>query len=152
MATTKKTATTDSGYEGFTAEERDAMKQRAKELKASTKRGGAKTDPEPEVLAKIAEMPEDDRVIAERVHALIKENVPDITPRLWYGMPAYARDGKILCHFQPAPKFKTRYPTLTFSDQAALDDGHVWPVSFAITRLDKADEARLAELIKRSVA
>src|SRR6516165_12358400 len=130
-------------YEGFTEDERDAMKQRAKELKASGRRGSRadKADGESEVLAKIAEMPEPDRVLGERLHALIKASAPNLSPRLWYGMPAYAKDGKIVCHFQPAQKFKTRYATLGFSDQANLDEGTIWPVAFALAELTAADEA-----------
>lgn len=152
MSTTKKTTTTtgQKSYDGFTDEERSAMKERAKELKASTKRG-AKADVESEVLAKIAEFAEDDRVMAERLHAVIKANAPVLTPKLWYGMPAYARDGKVVCHFQPASKFKTRYAMLCFSDQASLDDGAIWPTSYALTTLTADVEARIGELVKRAV-
>ena len=150
MSTTKKTTATagQKNYDGFTDEERSAMKERAKELKA--KRGG-KADTEAEVLAKIAELTEDDRVIAERLHAVIKANAPDITPKLWYGMPAYARDGKVVCHIQPASKFKTRYAMLCFSDQAALDDGAVWPTSYAVTTVTAKVEATIVALVKQAV-
>ena len=133
---------------GFTAEERAAMRERAKELKAAK----GKADGESDVLAKIAEMPKADRVMAERLHAIVKATAPDLTPRTWYGMPAYAKDGTIVCHFQPAQKFKTRYPTLGFSDKANLDDGTMWPVAYALTKLTKADEARIAALVKKAVS
>ncbi|GIH19460.1 iron chaperone [Rugosimonospora africana] len=151
MPTTKNTTAAKSQkHDGFTDEERGAMKERAKELKSA--RRGAKTDTEGEVLAKIAEMAKPDRVLAERVHALIKKNAPVLTPKLWYGMPAYARDGKVVCHFQPATKFKTRYATLGFSDEAKLDEGAVWPTSYALTELAAGDEARIAALVKQAVS
>ncbi|MGC0418272.1 iron chaperone [Embleya sp. AB8] len=146
-------ATTDeTKYDGFTPEERSAMKDRAQELKAASRRGtrGAKADPEAEVLAKIAEMPEADRVLAERIHAIVRAEAPDLAPKLWYGMPAYARAGKVVCFFQSAEKFKSRYATLGFSDQAHLDDGTMWPTAFALTKPTTADEARIAELIKKA--
>ncbi|MEU4103105.1 iron chaperone [Streptomyces tanashiensis] len=139
----------DKSYDGFTAEERDAMKEHAKELKA-TKRRGAKADTEPDVLAKIAEMGDADRALAERFHALVKENAPGLTAKLWYGMPAYARDGKVVCFFQSAEKFKARYATVGFSDQAALDEGTLWPTSYALTDLDPATEKSLAALVARA--
>jgi uncharacterized protein YdhG (YjbR/CyaY superfamily) len=141
---------TTKNYDGFTTEERSAMKERAKELKA-TKRG-AKADTEGEVLAKIAELTDDDRVIAEGLHALIRTNAPALTPKLWYGMPAYARDGKVVCHIQPASKFRTRYAMLCFSDQAALDDGAVWPTSYAVTTLTAAAEKKIAGLLRQAVS
>ena len=149
-STTAKTKT----YEGFTAEERDAMKQRAQELKASGRRGSrpAKADGASEVLAKIAEMQEPDRVMGERLHALITASASDLWPRLWYGMPAYAKGGKIVCHFQPAQKFKTRYPTLAFSDAANLDDGTMWPTSYALTKLTAANEARITALVQKAAS
>jgi uncharacterized protein YdhG (YjbR/CyaY superfamily) len=148
------TAARDKTYEGFTAEERAAMKDRVQELKAAGRRGAraAAADGESEVLAKFAEMPESDRALGERLHALIKATAPALEPRLWYGMPAYALDGKLVCHFQPAQKFKTRYATLGFSDNANLDDGAMWPVAFAVTKLTAADEARIAALVTRAVA
>ncbi|MEV0643674.1 DUF1801 domain-containing protein [Phytomonospora sp. NPDC050363] len=146
----KDTAPTEK-YDGFTVEERDAMKDRAKELKAAKGKGKSK-DTEPEVLAKLAEMPGGDRAIGERLHAVIRANAPELAPRLWYGMPAYAKNGKVLCHFQPAQKFKTRYATLTFSDEAALDEGSMWSTSFALPELTAADEARIGELVKKAVA
>ncbi|MFI7143794.1 iron chaperone [Nonomuraea sp. NPDC050022] len=151
-----KTATAateaDKKYDGFTDEERSAMKERSKELKATARRGSrsAKADGESEVLAKLAEMSEPDRATGERLHAIIKANAPELSPKLWYGMPAYARDGKIVCFFQPAQKFKTRYATLGFNDQAYLDDGTVWPTAFALTTLTAEDEARIGELVKRA--
>lgn len=152
MATTTKTAQNAKTYEGFTDAERDAMKERAKELKASARRPrGAKVDTEAEVLAKLAEMPLADRVVGEKLHALIKAGAPELSAKLWYGMPAYAKDGKIVCHFQPADKFKTRYAMVCFSDAARLDDGDLWPTSFALPQLTAAGEKKLAALIKQAV-
>src|SRR5687768_5564607 len=134
---------------GFTDEERAAMRERARETKAA--RG--KADGESDVLAKIAEMPDSDRAIAERLHALIRASAPDLKPKTWYGMPAYANeDGKVVCHFQSAQKFKSRYATLGFSDQANLDDGAVWPTSFALKELNAAEEEQIAALVKRAVS
>ncbi|WP_188192340.1 iron chaperone [Nonomuraea sp. SYSU D8015] len=129
------------------------MKEHAQELKTAARRGSraAKADGERDVLAKIAEMAEADRVIAERVHAIIKASAPTLSPKLWYGQPAYAKDGKIVCFFQPAAKFKTRYATLGFNDPAQLDDGTMWPTAFALTELTAAGEARIGELVKRAV-
>ncbi|MGC5013008.1 iron chaperone [Streptosporangium sp. DT93] len=140
-------------YEGFTDEERDAMKERARELKTSARRGsrGAKADVEGEVLAKITEMEEDDRVIAQRLHDIIRAEAPDLSPKLWYGMPAYARDGKVVCFFQSAHKFKTRYAVLGFNDLANLDEGTMWPTAFALTELTADDEARIGELVRKAV-
>jgi uncharacterized protein YdhG (YjbR/CyaY superfamily) len=139
---------------GFTNEERAAMRERAKELKTAARRGarGGKADGESDVLEKIAEMPKSDRVIAERLHALIKATVPGLSPRTWYGMPAYAKDGKVVCFFQSAQKFKARYATFGFSDQANLDEGAMWPTSFALNELTAADEARIAALVKKAVS
>jgi uncharacterized protein YdhG (YjbR/CyaY superfamily) len=133
---------------GFTAEEKAAMRERAREAKATA----SKADAEREVLAKIAEMPKADRVIAERLHALVKANAPDLSPRTWYGMPAYARDGKVVCFFQSAQKFKTRYATLGFSDRANLDNGAMWPVAFALKGLTAAEEKKIAALVKKAVS
>ncbi len=133
--------------EGFTDEERAAMKNRVKEMKA-----GADTEGESAVLAKIAEMPEPDRAMGKRLHAVIKASAPALSPRLWYGMPAYAKDGKAVCFFQPAQKFKTRYATLGFNDPAHLDEGTMWPVAFALTKLTAADEARIGALAKKAVS
>lgn len=156
--TTKKTArrATDAGKAstGFTDEERAAMKERAQELKTSARRGSraSKADGESDVLAKIAEMSEPDHVMAERVHAIIKASAPDLAPRLWYGMPAYAKDGNIVCFFQDAQKFKSRYATLGFSDKANLDEGTMWPSAFALKELTAADEARIGALVKKAVS
>ncbi|MCI0686395.1 MAG: DUF1801 domain-containing protein [Sporichthyaceae bacterium] len=141
-------------YEGFTDEERGAMKERAKELKTTARRGtrSAKADGESDVLAKIAEMSDSDRAMAERIHAVIKASAPDLSPKLWYGMPAYAKDGKIVCFFQSADKFKSRYATFGFNDVAKLDDGSMWPTAFALTRLTTADEKRIAALVKQAVS
>ncbi len=135
---------------GFSAEERAAMKEYAQERKAATRSGprADKADGEADVLAKIAEMAEPDRAMAERVHAIIRAVAPGLAPRLWYGMPAYARDGNVVCFFQDARKFKTRYATLGFSDKANLDDGTMWPTTYALLELTPADEARIAELVK----
>jgi uncharacterized protein YdhG (YjbR/CyaY superfamily) len=139
--------------DGFTDEERAAMKERARELRASGRRGphAGEADAENELLAKIAEMPESDRATAEQLHAIIKASAPDLSPKLWYGMPAYAKDGKVVCFFQSAQKFKTRYSTLGFNDPANLDDGTMWPTSFALTKLTAADEARIGALVKKAV-
>jgi uncharacterized protein YdhG (YjbR/CyaY superfamily) len=136
---------------GFTAEERAAMRERARELKAEERASKSRADGERDVLAKIAEMPEADRALAERLHALVTANAPDLAPRTWYGMPAYAKDGKVLCYFQSAAKFTTRYATFGFTDEASLDDGAMWPTSFALTKLTAADEKRLAALVRKAV-
>jgi uncharacterized protein YdhG (YjbR/CyaY superfamily) len=141
-------ATTTKKSKGFTAEEKAAMRERARELKAAA----SDAEAEREVLAKIAEMPDADRVMAERIHALVKETVPDIAPKTWYGMPAYARDGKTICFFKPAAKFKVRYATLGFSDKANLDDGAMWPTEFALKELTADAEARIAALVKQAVS
>ncbi|GGN98449.1 hypothetical protein GCM10010112_91410 [Actinoplanes lobatus] len=133
-------------YDGFTEAERGAMKERARELKKNGK------DLEPEVLAKIAEMDGDDRVLAERVHALIRAAAPGLTPKLWYGMPAYARNGKVVCFFQAAAKFKSRYAMLGFSDEAHLDDGDLWATYFAVTALTPTTESRITDLVQRAAA
>lgn len=138
-------------YDGFTDEERDAMKEHAKELKTAARRGSA-SDTESEVLAKIAEMPDADRALAERIHAVVKANAPALTPKLWYGQPAYAKNGKVVCFFQAASKFKTRYATLGFNEAANLDDGTMWPTAFALTALSAADEARIGALVKQAVS
>jgi uncharacterized protein YdhG (YjbR/CyaY superfamily) len=139
---------------GFTDEERAAMKERAQELKAEARRGprGRKADGESDVLAKIAELPEPDRAMAERLHALIKASAPALSPRTWYGMPAYAKDGKVVCYFTPASKFKERYTTFGFNDKANLDDGSMWPTSFALKELTAAEEARIGALVKKAVS
>ncbi|PSJ30637.1 hypothetical protein B7P34_01130 [Streptosporangium nondiastaticum] len=146
----------DEKYSGFTAEERAAMKEHAREQKnAAARRGASKAEreaaAEQDVLAKIAEMPEADRALAERIHEIIKTAAPGLAAKLWYGMPAYARDGKVVCHFQSAEKFKSRYATLGFSDQAALDDGAMWPTSYALKELTAADEQFISALVKKAV-
>lgn len=150
MATTKKpakkTAATDKTSKGFTDEERAAIKERAKEVKAT------KTDGESAVLAKIAEMSEPDRTMAERLHAVVKASAPELSPRTWYGMPAYAKDGKVVCFFQSAEKFKSRYATFGFNDKANLDEGTMWPTAFALTELTAADEERIGALVKKAVS
>jgi uncharacterized protein YdhG (YjbR/CyaY superfamily) len=149
----KSTTASGKTFKGFTDEERVAMKERAQELKAAARRGGraAKADEEVAVLAKIAEMPEPDRAMAERLHAVIKASAPDLSPRLWYGMPAYAKDGKVVCFFQSAQKFNTRYATFGFSDKANLDKGALWPVAFALKELTAAEEAKIGGLVKKAV-
>ena len=139
---------------GFTDEERGAMKERVKELKAAARRGprAGKADGESAVLGKIAEMPEPDRAMGERLHAIIKASAPGLAPKLWYAMPAYAKDGKVVCFFQSAQKFNTRYATFAFSDAAHLDDGALWPVAFALKELTAAEEARIGALVKKAVS
>ena len=149
----KSTTATGKKSKGFTDEERGAMKERAQELKADARRGprADKADGDSAVLAKIAEMPEPERTMGERLHAIIKANAPVLSPKTWYGMPAYAKDGKVVCFFQSADKFKSRYATLGFSDQANLDEGAMWPTSYALTKLTAADEARIGALVKKAV-
>jgi hypothetical protein len=144
---TKSSSANNKKSAGFTDEERAAMKERAKELKAAAE----EADGESAVLAKIAEMEEPDRSMGNRLHAIIKASAPTLTPRLWYGMPAYAKDGKIICHFQNAQKFKTRYATLGFSDVAKLDEGDMWPVAYALKELTATEEARISALVKKAV-
>jgi uncharacterized protein YdhG (YjbR/CyaY superfamily) len=152
MTTTKSTAkktTTAKSYDGFTDDERAAMKERARELKAAS----GKAEDEAAVLEKIAEIGDPgERAIAERIHAIVKESAPELSPKTWYGMPAYAMDGKIVCFFQPADKFKARYSTLGFSDPANLDDGDMWPTSYALTKLTPAVEKKLTALIKKAAS
>ena len=140
----KSTPATRRKVKGFTDEEKAAMQQRVKELQTD------KAEGESAVLAKIAELPEPDRAMAKRIHAVIKASAPSLSPKLWYGMPSYAKDGKIVCHFLPAQKFKTRYATFGFEDTANLDEGSMWPVAFALTRLTAADEARIGALVKKA--
>jgi uncharacterized protein YdhG (YjbR/CyaY superfamily) len=148
-ATAKKATATE--YTGLTEEERAAMKNRTQELKAEARRGkGAKVDEEGALLEKLAEMTDSDRAMGERIHAIVKAAAPTLTPKLWYGMPAYAKDGKIVVFYQPAQKFKARYATLGFNDDANLDDGAMWPTAFALMELTAADEARIAELVKKA--
>jgi len=150
----KTSATTKKRYEGFTAEEKAAMQDRVQEMKVEGRRGSRadKADGEGEVLAKIAELPARDRDMAKRLHALIKASAPALSPKTWYGMPAYAKDGKIVCFFQSAQKFKTRYATLGFNDAARLDDGNMWPTAFALMKLTPADEAWIGALIKKAAS
>jgi uncharacterized protein YdhG (YjbR/CyaY superfamily) len=150
----KGTTATSRTSKGFTDEERAAMKERAQELKAAARRGprAAKPEGENDVLAKIAEMPEPDRAIGERLHAIIKASAPALSPKLWYGMPAYAKEGKVVCFFQSAQKFKSRYATFGFNDAANLDEGTMWPTAFALTELTAADEARIGGLVKKAAS
>ncbi len=150
MKDTQKSAKSTSAR--FTDEERAAMKEHAEELKKAARRGprATKADGESDVLAKIAEMPEADRVMAERIHAVIKASASVLEPKLWYGMPAYAKDGKVVCYFQSAQKFKSRYATFGFNDAANLDKGTMWPTSFALTELTAADEAKIGTLVKKA--
>jgi uncharacterized protein YdhG (YjbR/CyaY superfamily) len=144
----KSTTASGKKSKGFTAEERAAMKERARELKAAA----GKAEGESAVLAKIAEMPGPDRAMATRVHAIVKASAPGLSPKTWYGMPAYAKEGKVVCFFTPASKFKSRYATLGFNDAANLDEGAMWPTSFALTELTAADEKRIAALVKKAVS
>ena len=148
------TTATNKKSKGFTDEERAAMKERAQELKAEGRRDARtdRTGGESDVLAKIAEMAEPDRAMAKRLHAIIKTSAPALSPKTWYGMPAYAKDGKVVCFFQSAQKFKSRYATFGFSDEANLDEGAMWPTSFALTELSAADEARIGALVKQAVS
>ncbi len=152
----KSTTAINKKSKGFTDEERAAMKERAQELKAEERSGPRakkdKADGESDVLAKIAEMPEPDRAMAKRLHAIIKASAPALSPKTWYGMPAYAKDGKVVCFFQSAQKFKTRYATFGFSDTANLDEGALWPVAFALKELTTAEEARIVALVKKAVS
>jgi uncharacterized protein YdhG (YjbR/CyaY superfamily) len=155
MKDTQETATTTTrgnASEGFTPEERAAMKERAKELKAEARAGARRADGEKDILEKIAEMPESDRVMAERIHAIVTTVAPELEPKTWYGMPAYARDGKIVVFFQSADKFKARYATLGFDAAANLDEGNMRPTSFALTKLTPADEAVITELVKKAIS
>jgi uncharacterized protein YdhG (YjbR/CyaY superfamily) len=154
MTETKKAATRTEPSESWTDEERAAMKEHAEELKRAKKRGGtsSKADGEADVLAKIAAMPEPDRSMAERIHAIVKGVAPELAPRTWYGMPAYAKDGKVICFFTAASKFKERYASFGFNAAANLDDGAMWPTSWALTELTVDSEKRLGELVKKAVS
>jgi uncharacterized protein YdhG (YjbR/CyaY superfamily) len=147
--TTQKSGTT---AKGFTPEERAAMKDRARELKAEARANKSRADGESDVLAKIAEMHGPDRAMAKRLHAIVKASAPALSPKTWYGMPAYAKDGKVVCYFQSAQKFNSRYATFGFSDEANIDEGAMWPTSFALKELTAADEARIGALVKRAVS
>jgi hypothetical protein len=147
-----KAQTSDGTSKGFTAEEREAMQERAREVKSAQKGAKARAEGEQDLRAKIAEMPEPDRSMAERIHAIVMEAAPELTPKTWYGMPAYAKDGKLICFFQAAAKFKARYATFGFEENARIDDGTMWPTSFALTtEFSAADEAKLRALIKTAV-
>jgi uncharacterized protein YdhG (YjbR/CyaY superfamily) len=150
----KDSTASNEKFKGLTVEERGAMKERTKELKAEARRSRSadKADGEREVLAKIAEMPQPDRVMAERLHAIVKASAPALSPKTWYGMPAYAKDGKVVCFFQSAAKFKSRYATFGFDVAANLDEGAMWPTAFALTELTAADEARIAALVKKAAS
>ena len=147
----KRTTVTSKKYEGFTAEEQAAMKERARELKAEARADRDRAAGERDVLAKIAEMPEPDRAMAERLHAIITASAPDLSPKTWYGMPAYARDGKVVCFFQSAHKFNARYATFGFNDAATLDDGAMWPTAYALTQVTAVEEAKIVALLKKAV-
>ena len=148
----KSTTVTHETSEGFTAEERAAMKERAKELKAEARASKSKADGERDVLAAIAAMKGTDRAMGKRLHAIVKDSAPDLSPKTWYGMPAYAKDGKVVCFFQNAAKFKARYATLGFNDTANLDEGNMWPTSFALKDLTAAEEAKIEALVKKAVS
>ncbi|MEW5991794.1 MAG: DUF1801 domain-containing protein [Chloroflexota bacterium] len=153
MSTTQKPAERAAARgtgRGFTADEKAAMRERARELKAESRSQAARADGERDLLAKIAEMPPADRAIAERIHALVTAVAPELWPKTWYGMPAWARDGKVVCFFKSADKFKSRYATFGFEEEARIDDGAMWPSSFALTELTAADEARLRDLVKKA--
>ncbi len=155
MTTAQKSSSrtaVDRTNPGLSAGEKAALRETVRERKAQARSLDARADGERDVLAKIAEMPEPDRVMAERLHALIAEVAPDLVPKTWYGMPAYARDGKMVCFFKAAAKFDSRYATIGFEENAHLDDGAMWPTSFALTKLTKADEARIAALVKKAVS
>ena len=147
----KSTTATGKTSKGFSDEERAAMKERARELKAEARRGKNSAAGESDVLAKIAEMQGPERAMAERLHTIIKASAPALSPKTWYGMPAYAKDGKVVCYFQSAERFKSRYMTLGFSDEANLDEGAMWPTSFALKELNAAEEARISTLVKKAV-
>jgi len=147
----ESTSSTRDAAKGFTDDERAAMRERAKELKAARSSAGAATD-ESAVLEKIAGMAASDRAMAERIHAIVKASAPSLSPKLWYGMPAYAKDGSVVCFFQGAQKFKTRYATLGFNDKARLDEGNMWPTAFALMDMTAADEARIGALVKKAIS
>ena len=149
---TKRPRRTDSATKVWTDEEQAAIQERAKELKAEARAGKKGADGERDLLAKIKEMPNPDRVMAERIHAIVTATAPDLAPRTWYGMPAYAKNGKLICFFQPASKFKGRYATFGFESEAKLDDGSMWPTAYALTKLTDADEKRISELVRKAVS
>jgi uncharacterized protein YdhG (YjbR/CyaY superfamily) len=152
-ATKTSTKGTTAGSATLTAEELAALKETVKERKAAARRGAGKADGEADVLAKIAEMPKSDRVMAERIHAIVKASAPALSPKTWYGVPAYAnKDGKVICFFTPAAKFKSRYASFGFNDDANLDEGSMWPTAWALTKLTPADEKRIGELVNKAVS
>ncbi len=146
------TKSTQKSAKGFTADERAAMKERARELKAEARADKSRAEGESEVLAKIAEMRGSDRAMAKRLHAIVKESAPVLSPKTWYGMPAYAKDGKVVCYFKSAEKFDSRYATFGFNDDANIDEGTMWPTSFALTELTPADEKKIGKLVKKAVS
>ena len=149
----KRSAVADPAKKGFSTDEKAAMRERAKELKAESRRDTDRAEGERDLLAKIAEMPKSDRVMAERIHAIVTATAPELAPKTWYGMPAYARsDGKLICFFKSADKFKSRYATFGFEENAKLDDGSMWATSWALTKLTAADEARIGALVKKAVS
>jgi uncharacterized protein YdhG (YjbR/CyaY superfamily) len=150
--TTKRAPGHETNSKGWTAEERAAMRERAKEMKAEERANKDRAAGEADLRAKIAEMPESDRLMAERIHQIVSEVAPELAPRTWYGMPAYARDGKVLCFFTPAAKFKERYATFGFNAEANLDDGSMWPTSWALTKLTDADAKKIGQLVKKAVS
>jgi len=152
MSTRKGTQTSAKSSKGFTAEEKAAMKERARELKAEARASKDRAAGESDLLAKIAGLPAPDRAMAKKLHAIVTESAPDLWPKTWYGMPAYARDGKVVCFFTPASKFKERYATFGFNATANLDDGNMWPTSFALEKLTAAEEKRIAALVKKAVS
>lgn len=153
MTDTKKSGRSNAGSKGFTAEERAAMKERAKELKAEQRSKKDRASGERDLQSKMAEMPESDRAMAERIHAIVTENAPDLVPKTWYGMPAWANaDGKVICFFTPASKFKERYASFGFNAEANLDDGSMWPTAWALTKISRADETEIARLVKKAVS
>ena len=152
MSTRKGAQTSATSSKGFTAEEKAAMKERAKELKAEARASKDRAAGESDLLAKIAELPAPDRAMAKKLHAIVTGSAPDLWPKTWYGMPAYAKDGKVVCYFTPASKFQSRYATFGFNDTAKLDDGTMWPTSFALKKLTAADEKRIAALVKKAVS
>jgi uncharacterized protein YdhG (YjbR/CyaY superfamily) len=152
MSAQKATQKSAKSAKGFTAEERAAMQERAKELKAEARVNKDKAEGERAVLAKIAEMPQADRAMAKRLHAIVTASAPDLAPKTWYGMPAYAKDGKVVCYFTPASKFKERYATFGFNATANLDEGNMWPTSFALKKLTPAEEAKIGALVKKAVS
>ena len=150
--TAKRSAVADPAKKGFSTDEKAAMRERARELKAESRRGAERVEGERDLLAKIAEMPKSDRVMAERIHAIVTANAPQLEPKTWYGMPAYARDGKLICFFKSADKFKSRYATFGFEENAKLDEGSMWATSWALTKLTAADEAKIGALVKKAVS